>query len=93
MTVKELIDIVLDGRPLDDELAQECVFAVVGPLRTGIRDEPSTFEGDCAGVLGFHTLYGPGASEFQRFMDENPNLLALDIPVEVLQRWLTTEND
>jgi len=91
LTVLELIDAL---RGDDDDYDPVSVIVVLSEaLRGWHQGEPSTFEGGMAGAYGWSRVYGkPTKASIQRFVDECPNFMSLEIPDSALVAMVESED-
>lgn len=95
MTIKELINVVIEDEEPTDLLALGCFLAIAGALRSVEQGEPSTFDGECSSVLALmnQTNYQPTVEGLQKFMEECPAILSIEIPDQTLFDWANADEE
>lgn len=93
MTIRELIEIVREGEEQNDDTALQCMLAACGVIRTAKQGEPSTLEGEFAGVQAMSEVggYPPTMDGLNRLMADCPNLMNLNVPNSIVARWADAE--
>lgn len=91
ITIRQLIETCRDDE--DPDWPRDTVFCLSGVIRSFAQRETSTYEGDLESVCAWVAMNGkPSAESIEKFMTDHPGIMAIEVPMSVVEAWLTTED-